>query len=101
MLVKMIKLDCYSVKSTTFYNTQAITDCKVIMSCFLSSHRFRFLQNMTRKKRGECTRVPTRLSLLGIKRSVETLEHPVTLQKKVTWAGLTREDGRMCCLGGG
>lgn len=35
MFVQMIKLNCYSDKSTTFYNTQAITDCKsqVIMSC--------------------------------------------------------------------
>lgn len=28
MFVQMIKLNCYSDKSTTFYNTQAITDCK-------------------------------------------------------------------------
>lgn len=38
MFVQMIKLNCYSDKSTTFYNTQAITDCKfyIIMSfCLL------------------------------------------------------------------
>lgn len=28
MFIQMIKLNCYSDKSTTFYNTQAITDCK-------------------------------------------------------------------------
>lgn len=37
MFAQMIKLNCYSDKSTTFYNTQAITDCKSLSNNVLPS----------------------------------------------------------------
>lgn len=87
MLVEMIKLNCYSVKSTTFYNTQAITDCKVITSCSLSlstvgsQQPLFFCLKHDSQKVGWTNTGRTGLSLRGIKRWVGTFGHPVMFRK--------------------
>lgn len=105
MLVKMIQLDCYSVKSTTFYNTQAITDCKVITSCSLSlsSHHcgfptatFFFFKETRFTKSGADKHRMNTFCLCGVSKGQSRRSDTSSCSGKVVGAGLTWEDGRIC-----